>query len=509
MVPIRTSGRLSPKFAVGATLLSLVICTVTTVFSAHTDPLQIMKNLPPPDVDYPYAPANDSAPLPASSALKPAVNPSFPEPAPPKARLQVPDHLNFKPRKEAKTPDAASKTVHLTQPKASGTIEPGTAKPTPTHRASSSGKPPQSAPATSSTTAIAPIASAAAAPAKKPPLTASSSTTPATPGAAASAPGKIASSSAKLASASASTPATSTTNATTPASITHIVAEAPHTATESENASETEVAEAEVASEPASPEGETNAEEAGQPEGEGNTEGEEAAGEDGKPKEVANLDEIIDEANGLKDKGSWDELLTCLEKAGESADARVLSLRLDGLLHQKKLSIDRIKPVAEALLQADNRSQIANYAMGYASAYGRKPNLALALNFLTKAKAGRKPYPGASSLYWQLWLKKNWYLFLLLIGGGIFGFDRYKKKKKKQAEATPQPEGTLEQSADATTPAAEAGEEPSTTAEGTEVVDATEAPAEATTGEQAPVENAPAEDATHEAGETDAPPEQK
>ncbi|OQA07365.1 MAG: hypothetical protein BWY66_01417 [bacterium ADurb.Bin374] len=98
-----------------------------------------------------------------------------------------------------------------------------------------------------------------------------------------------------------------------------------------------------------------------------------------------------------------------------------------------------MRSVAGIILERDGNDVDANYAMGLYWSSLKKPDLGKALKHLALAKNAKKPRPGASGLYWRLFAKSYWYLFLLplVIVAAVIDKRRKLQAGLSAAEAVP------------------------------------------------------------------------
>jgi hypothetical protein len=176
-----------------------------------------------------------------------------------------------------------------------------------------------------------------------------------------------------------------------------------------------------------------------------------AAKQDEEPKKVKGADALFVKIKKLKKKEKWKDIKKLLSKNKEiAATKKGLEYQIEAELNSKKVSYSRAKSAASKLLKQDKKSPWGNYAMALYYHNARKPKPKRVTKYLNLALKAKNPPPGASTLYWTIFLKKIWFIPVLLIAGIIGGINHL--KKKKAAATGEMPEQENEQQAETETP---------------------------------------------------------
>jgi len=142
--------------------------------------------------------------------------------------------------------------------------------------------------------------------------------------------------------------------------------------------------------------------------------------------------DVLAKAEELLKSQKWKELKGHIDANPSIAeDKRGAQIKIECLMNQPKVIATSIKEVAENLLQKDPKDPYANWGMGYYYLESKKPDLDKALKHLSIAKSAKQVPAGVSGLYWKTTLKKRWLLLLLALGGLIAVGDAVRKKRKK------------------------------------------------------------------------------
>lgn len=150
--------------------------------------------------------------------------------------------------------------------------------------------------------------------------------------------------------------------------------------------------------------------------------------------------ELEDKVNELgKDNDAIVKLLTDKDNSEAVNDSEILLEKLVlALLNVSKPNYDSIKSYGDKLSSKSRGSSLGFYAQGLGLMYGKKPNLAKAMDLLGKAKNAKKPYKDASSAYTTCLIKRfGLYvgLAVLAIIGLMVAIIVKKIKAKKAASA--------------------------------------------------------------------------
>ncbi|HQG28187.1 MAG TPA: hypothetical protein PLY73_06485, partial [Candidatus Ozemobacteraceae bacterium] len=132
--------------------------------------------------------------------------------------------------------------------------------------------------------------------------------------------------------------------------------------------------------------------------------------------------------------GSYKKMLALLDENQDLVGdmPEVAALRLEQYLSDPQPDYRLMRSAAGIVLERDAGDADANYAMGLYWSSLKKPDLGKALQHLALAKNAKKPRSGAAALYWRLYVKNVWYLFLLPLAIVAAIID---KRRKRQAGA--------------------------------------------------------------------------
>lgn len=172
----------------------------------------------------------------------------------------------------------------------------------------------------------------------------------------------------------------------------------------------------------------------------------EPAAEAGQPAGIASADAILQKAREYHEVGSFKKMVALLDEnqdlVGEMPEAA--ALRLEQYLNEPQPDYRLMRSVAGIILERDAGDAAANYAMGLYWSNLKKPDLGKALQHLALAKNAKKPHSGAASLYWRLYAKNSWYLFLLPLAIVAAAIDRRRKRQAglPTARAAPEQDGS-------------------------------------------------------------------
>jgi len=167
--------------------------------------------------------------------------------------------------------------------------------------------------------------------------------------------------------------------------------------------------------------------------------------EDGQEKGKS-FDSVFAKIAGLKKSEKWKDIANLLKDNPEAAETpEGLELSIEANLSLEKPNTMAAKRSADALLKKDKQNGWANYAMALHFYNAKKPNTAKASTHLDLALKAKNPPAGASKLYWSMMLKKIAPVVLILLAGIIGGINQIIKKKKAarallEGEGQAQPE---------------------------------------------------------------------
>lgn len=199
-------------------------------------------------------------------------------------------------------------------------------------------------------------------------------------------------------------------------------------------------------------------EEGEQPEGgaDGEVEGE-GEGEDTAP--AGSHDAVLATAMGLHKKQDWKGLKNLFQdnpEAGETKDG--LRYIIEAEINEAKPNYMQVRRYSNQLLGLDENDAMANYGLAIYYYNASKPDTSKAGDHLAVALKAKNPPEGASAFYWKLTFKKFMIPLLLVIAGLIGGISHVIKKKKaaatidldspaksETAEAEEKPQGKLMQ----------------------------------------------------------------
>ncbi|MFZ5950676.1 MAG: hypothetical protein ACOYXC_08220 [Candidatus Rifleibacteriota bacterium] len=152
--------------------------------------------------------------------------------------------------------------------------------------------------------------------------------------------------------------------------------------------------------------------------------------EEGKEKGKS-FDSVFAKAAGLKKSEKWKDIANLMKDNPEAAETpEGLELSIEANLSLEKPNIMAAKRSADALLKKDKENGWANYAMALHFLSAKKPNTEKGSTHLDLALKAKNPPAGASKLYWSMMLKKIVPVFLILLAGIIGGINQIIKKKK-------------------------------------------------------------------------------
>lgn len=184
--------------------------------------------------------------------------------------------------------------------------------------------------------------------------------------------------------------------------------------------------------------------------GEGAAEGGEEAAEGETPADMpalsADPNVLLGKVNGLSKAGKHKEVVAELQEFEDAVveSNELLAIYVEALIKTDKPDWNTVNRVARVLGSKDNSSSLANYAQGLYWQNTKKPDNSKAVMYFGKAKAAKKPYPGASTAYYIALVKSYWIILLAVVALPIVAVIQ-KKKKQKAAQAalaeTPAAEG--------------------------------------------------------------------
>lgn len=171
---------------------------------------------------------------------------------------------------------------------------------------------------------------------------------------------------------------------------------------------------------------------------------EEGAGEETAP--AGSHDAVLAKAMGLYKKQDWKGIKNLFQEnleAGESKEG--LRYLVEAEINEAKPNYMQIRRLAGELLKLAEDDPIGNYGMALYFYNAKKPNTAKAQTHLDIALKAKNPPEGASGLYWQMTFKKFMIPLLVLLAAIIGGISQVIKKRKAAAgEAASEPDSNEE-----------------------------------------------------------------
>ena len=145
-------------------------------------------------------------------------------------------------------------------------------------------------------------------------------------------------------------------------------------------------------------------------------------------------DAILAKAMGLYKKQDWKGLKSLFAENPDAAGSK------DGLRYLIEAEINEAKPNymlvrrnSDQLMKIEKDDAMANYGMALYYYNAKKPNTAKAQAHLTIALKAKNPPEGASAFYWNMTFKKFMIPLLVLIAAIIGGISQVIKKRKAAA----------------------------------------------------------------------------
>ena len=182
-----------------------------------------------------------------------------------------------------------------------------------------------------------------------------------------------------------------------------------------------------------------------------NAEGEEEAAEGESPADApalsADPNALLGKVNGLSKAGKHTEVIAELQDFEDAVveSNELLTIYVEALIKTDKPDWNTVNRIARVLGSKDNSSSLANYAQGLYWQNAKKPDNSKAVTYFGKAKAAKKPYPGASTAYYIALVKSYWMILLAVVALPVVAVVQKKKKQKAALAAlaeTPAVEGS-------------------------------------------------------------------
>ena len=145
-------------------------------------------------------------------------------------------------------------------------------------------------------------------------------------------------------------------------------------------------------------------------------------------------DAVLATAMGLHKKQDWKGLKNLFlenPEAGETKDG--LRYIIEAEINEAKPNYLQIRRYSDQLRGIDENDTMANYGLALYHYNARKPDTSKAGEYLAVALKAKNPPEGASAFYWKLTFKKFMIPLLLVIAGLIGGISHVIKKKKAAA----------------------------------------------------------------------------
>lgn len=145
-------------------------------------------------------------------------------------------------------------------------------------------------------------------------------------------------------------------------------------------------------------------------------------------------DAVLATAMGLYKKQDWKglkDLFSENQEAGETKDG--LKYQIEAEAKEAKPNYMQIRRYSDQLVKIDEQDPMGNYGLALAYYNAKKPNTAKAQEHLAVALKAKTPPEGASSLYWSMTFKKFMIPLLIVIAALIGGISKVIKKKKAAA----------------------------------------------------------------------------
>jgi len=156
---------------------------------------------------------------------------------------------------------------------------------------------------------------------------------------------------------------------------------------------------------------------------------------------------LLGKVNGLSKAGKHKEVVAELQEFEDAVveSNELLAIYVEALIKIDKPDWNTVNRVARVLGSKDNSSSLANYAQGLYWQNAKKPDNSKAAMYFGKAKAAKKPYPGASTAYYIALVKSYWIILLGVVALPVIVVVQKKKKQKAALAAlaeTPAAEGS-------------------------------------------------------------------
>ncbi|MBF0543787.1 MAG: hypothetical protein HQM08_05105 [Candidatus Riflebacteria bacterium] len=124
-----------------------------------------------------------------------------------------------------------------------------------------------------------------------------------------------------------------------------------------------------------------------------------------------NIEDLIMNAEGELRAGKPEKVLELIDQQTESlaSSTKLREIYLQAWLIQPTPAWVAVKTQADLLKDAEKENPWANFALArYYSEGTKKIDLSRALSLASEAKSSKSPPPGASNLYWKIFIRKFW-----------------------------------------------------------------------------------------------------
>ena len=158
----------------------------------------------------------------------------------------------------------------------------------------------------------------------------------------------------------------------------------------------------------------------------------ETAGQEKLPALSADPIELLGKVSGLAKAKKYKNVIRTLSSHEDvvKTDEELLKVYIEALINDAKPKWNTVNSFGKTLAQKDRNSSLANFAQALYYLNKKKPDSTKALQYLKKAKSAKNPYPGVSTKYYIIMLKKYWQIVLVLLVIPILVVSKIAKKKK-------------------------------------------------------------------------------
>lgn len=165
-------------------------------------------------------------------------------------------------------------------------------------------------------------------------------------------------------------------------------------------------------------------------EGEQEISADEESGDDKKAPAGAH-DAVLAKAIGLYKSKNWKGLKDLFAENPEAGDSKDgLNYRVEAEINEEKPNYMQVRRIADQLAKIDKEDAMANFGLALYYFNAKKPDIAKAQGHLSIAMKAKNPPEGSSSLYWSMTFKKFMIPLIILIAALIGGISHVIKKRK-------------------------------------------------------------------------------